>query len=103
MEKKIGCEFNKRPQLHKGYEDSLRQSRVITLILLRLWQLHTTNNWIIFFLNVKKLSKLRSLGSNLFHSKTADGKNEFLKKVCFVLKMGRLCAVLLVYGASNMN
>ena len=31
MEKKIGCEFNKRPQLHKGYEDSLRQSRVITL------------------------------------------------------------------------
>ena len=103
MEKKIGCGFNKWPQLHKGYEDSLRQSRVITLILLRLWQLHTTNNWIIFFLNVRKLSKLRSLGSNLFHSKTADGKNEFLKKVCFVLKMGRLCAVLVVHGASNMN
>ena len=38
---KIGCEFNKWPQLHKGYKDSPRQSRVISLILSRLWQLHT--------------------------------------------------------------
>ena len=53
----------------------------------------------IFFLNVRKLSELRRLGSSLFHSEIVDRKNEFLKKLCFDLKMGRLCSFLFGYGA----
>ena len=53
----------------------------------------------IFFLNVSNFSELRRLGSNLFHSEIADGKKEFLKKLCFDLKMGSLCTFLVVYGA----
>ena len=43
-----------------------------------------------FFLNVRKLSELGRLGSNLFHSEIVDGKKEFLKKIYFDLKMGKL-------------
>ena len=93
------------PQLHRGFKDSWnlslnlcslkwlkpRRSRVISLIVLGLWQLYTELaagliNWRIFFLNVRKLSELRRLGSNLFHSEKEDGKKE-------------LCTFLVVYGA----
>ena len=81
-----------------------RRSRVIRLIPLGLWQSHTEVivgliNWTIFFLSVRKLSELRRLGSNLFHWEIVDGKKEFLKKICFDLKMGRLCTFLVLYGA----
>ena len=81
-----------------------RWSRVISLIPLGLWQLYTELavrliKWRIFFLNKRRLSELRRLGSNSFHSEIADGKNFFLKKLCFDLKMGSLCIILVVYGA----
>ena len=38
------------------------------------------------------------MGSKLFHSITADGKKEFLKKLCFVLIRGILPTVLVAYG-----
>ena len=81
-----------------------RRSSVISLIPLILWQLYTKLavrliNWRIFFLNVRKLSELRRLGSNLFHSEIVDAEKEFLKKLCFDLKMGRLCIFLVVCGA----
>ena len=40
------------------------------------------------FLKLVKLSNLWSLESSLFHSVTADGKEEFLKKLCLMLKYG---------------
>ena len=46
---------------------------------------------------------MRRLGSNLFHSKVVDGKKEFLKKLCFDLKMGKLCTFLVAYGVCNRN
>ena len=56
-------------------------------------------NWRIFILNVRKLSELQRLGSNLFHSEIVDGKKEFLEKLCFDLKMGRLGTLLVLYEA----
>ena len=38
----------------------------------------------------------RSLESSLFHSITADGKNEFLKKLCLMLKYGTSSAFLIL-------
>ena len=87
------------PQLHRGFKDSWklclmlyflkwlkpRRSRVISLMPLGLWQLYTEFavgriNWRIFHLNVRKLSELWRLRSNLFLSEIVDGKKEFLKK-----------------------
>ena len=81
-----------------------RQSRVISLIFEGLWQLHTQLvvgliNWRILFWNVRKLSELWRLETNLFHAEIVDGEKDFLKEVCFVLRLGRLCTVLVVYGA----
>ena len=39
-------------------------------------------------LNMLKLSALRMVGSNLFHSMIADGKKVFLKKLCLILTIG---------------
>ena len=47
-------------------------------------------------LNIFSL-KTEILGSKLFHSKIADRKKEFLKKLCFVLIRGILLSVLVVY------
>ena len=47
----------------------------------------------------KQISELRRLGSNLSYSEIADREKEFLKEVCFVLRTGRLCTVLVMYGA----
>ena len=44
----------------------------------------------IFFLNTDKLSELRMPGSILFHSEIVEGNKEFLKKLCFTLKMGMM-------------
>ena len=45
-------------------------------------------------LRTLKLSHFRRLTSNLFHSIIVDGKKEFLKKLCLVLKQGILSEVL---------
>ena len=68
-----------------------RWSRVISLIPLGLWQLYTELavgliKWRIFFLNVRRLSELRRLGSNSFHSAIADGKNFFFEEIMFWFK-----------------
>ena len=47
--------------------------------------------WKIFFLNIDQLSELPMAESSLFHSEIAEGKKEFLKKLCFTLKKGMLC------------
>ena len=36
--------------------------------------------------------------SNLFHSMIVSGKKEFFKKLCFVLKKGKLETFLVVYN-----
>lgn len=65
--------------------------RVVTiLIALRLWQLQKLFEdslmiCKIFFLKTWKLFSLRILGSNLSHPITIDGKNAFLKNLCFIL------------------
>ena len=51
-------------------------------------------NFRISFLKTLKLSHFRRLTSNLFHSIIVDGKKEFLKKLCLVLKQGILSEVL---------
>ena len=53
----------------------------------------------IFFLNVRELSESRRLGSDLLFSEIVDGKKEFLKELCFDLKVGRLRTFLIVHGA----
>ena len=107
------------PQLHQGFKDSwklcfnlcslklVKQRRkcIISFVSLWLWQLYKELaelgliKWTIFFLNVRKLSELRRLGSSLFHSEIVDRKNEFLKKLCFDLKMGRFCTFFFGYWA----
>ena len=51
---------------------------------------NTTGGWSdkfrILFLKVLKLPTFPMLWSRLFHLMTAEGKNEFLKKLSFVLK-----------------
>ena len=54
--------------------------------------------WRIFFLNIDKLSESRMASSSLFHSERVEGKKEFLKKLCFTLKMGMLCTALEVWN-----
>ena len=51
----------------------------------------------IFSLKTEILSDFLRLGSKLFRSVIADGKKEFLKKLCFVLIRGILLSVLVVY------
>ena len=52
----------------------------------------------IFSLKTEILLEFLRLGSKLFHSIMADGKKEFLKKLCFVLLRGILPTVLVAYG-----
>ena len=109
MEKKIVCRFNTSPQLHQGFKDSPRRSRVISLIPLGLWQLYTELaagliNWITFFLNVRKLSELRRLGSNLFNSDRVAGKKWVFEKIMFCFKNGKVVrSPCCVGSASNSN
>ena len=52
----------------------------------------------IFSLKTEILLEFLRLGSKLFHSIIADGKKEFLKKLCFVLIRGIFPTVLVAYG-----
>ena len=44
-----------------------------------------------------KLFEFRRIGSKLFHSMIAEGKKEFLKKLCLILKQGMLSTFLVAY------
>ena len=50
------------------------------------------------FLKINKLLEFRELISNLFHLMIADGNKEFFKKLCFVLKKGKLEKFLVLYN-----
>ena len=68
---------------------SPRQSRIVSLIPLWLQQLKKPYgvgliNLRILPSKIPKLSALRTAGSSLFHSMTADGKKVFLKKLCLI-------------------
>ena len=52
----------------------------------------------ILVLKSDKLSAFLRPGSNLFHSMIVDGKNEFLKKLWFVLRRGMFSAFLFKYN-----
>ena len=52
----------------------------------------------IFSLKTEILLEFLRLGSKLFYSIIADGKKEFLKKLCFVLIREILLTVLVAYG-----
>ena len=52
----------------------------------------------ILVLKSDKLSAFLRPGSNLFHSMIVDGKNEFLKKLWFVLRSGMFSAFLVWYN-----
>ena len=52
----------------------------------------------IFSLKTEILSEFLRLRSKLFYSIIADGKKEFLKKLCFVLIREILLTVLVAYG-----
>ena len=51
-------------------------------------------------LKYDKLSAFLRPGSNLFHSMIVDGKNEFLKKLWFVLRRGMFSTFLVGYNIS---
>ena len=40
----------------------------------------------------------KRVGSKLFHSMIAEGKKEFLKKLCLILKQGMLSTFLVAYA-----
>ena len=103
-------------QLHKGFIVSWKLcfnlcslkwlrpslSLVISLIPLGLWQSKKEfgegrMKLSIFSLKTEILLEFLRLGSKLFHSIIADGKKEFLKKLCFVLIRGILLSVLVAY------
>ena len=48
-------------------------------------------------------SELRSVTSDLFHLMIVDGKKEFLKKLDFVFKRGKLQILLAVYNECIMG
>ena len=50
----------------------------------------------ILFSETLKLLSFQMLWSRLFHLITAEGKNEFLKKLCFVLNRGMALSFLVV-------
>ena len=50
-----------------------------------------------FFSKILSLSDFRIFLSILFHSVTVEGKNEFLKKSCLILKEGTFSTYLLKY------
>ena len=83
-------------------------SLVSNLIPLGLWHLKTLSpegliNFKSFFLKINKFSELRIFRSTLFHSITTEGKNEFLKKLCFTLNWGILLAFLVLYGLTEVG
>ena len=45
----------------------------------------------IFLLKTEKFSDFLKSGSSLFQSVMVDGKEELLKKLCFVFRRGILC------------
>ena len=45
-----------------------------------------------------KLLEFRSVGSKLFHSMIVEGKKEFLKKLCLILKQGMLSTFVVAYA-----
>ena len=51
-----------------------------------------------YFLKINGLLEFRRLVSNLFHSMIVDGKKEFLKKLCFVFKKGKVETFLVVHN-----
>ena len=52
----------------------------------------------VFSFKTEILLEFLRLGSKLFHSIIADGKIEFLKKLCFPLIRGILPTFLIAYG-----
>ena len=53
-------------------------------------------NFKILFLKAAKVLEFLNFKSKLFHSMTADGKKEFMKKLCLPLKRGILSLVLVL-------
>ena len=113
------CEVDSisKPLLHIGFKQSWKlclnlcsrkwliptRSRVIGLIPLWLLQLKTLLgegliNFKILFLKSIKLFEFRRVGSRLFHSMIVEGKKEFLKKLCLVLKQGIFSTFLVAYA-----
>ena len=113
------CEVDSisKPQLHIGFKQSWKlclnlcsrkwlittRSRVIRLIPLWLLQLKALVgegliNFRILLLKSIKLIELRRVGSRLFHSMIVEGKKEFLKKLCLVLKQGMFSTFLVAYA-----
>ena len=77
------------------------RSFVTSLIPLWLWQLKklfkvSLMNWKTFFWKMWKLFSSQRLGYNFFHSITFEGKNKFLKKLCFILNKGTLSIFLVL-------
>ena len=50
------------------------------------------------FLKSAKLFEFLSVRSELFHSMIVEGKKEFLKKLCLILKQGMLSTFLVAYA-----
>ena len=55
-------------------------------------------NFRILFLISIKLFEFRRVGSKLFDSMIVEGKKEFLKKLCLILKQGMLSKFLVAYA-----
>ena len=113
--RKCAVDSISKPQLQNGFKESwklclnlcsrkwLKPSRslVINLIPLGLWQLKRLLadgliNFRILFLKILKLLEFLMLWSSLFHSIIVDGKKQFFKKVCLVLKKGILYIFLVI-------
>ena len=52
----------------------------------------------ILFLETTKLAEFQRVGSKLFHLMIVEGKREFLKKLCLILKQGMLLTFPVAYA-----
>ena len=90
----IGFNVSRKPCLNLCLQRWLRPSLILEryLIALELWQLKILLGFGRIKFKILDLNKLRlfTFGmseSSLFHSAITDGKKEFLKKLCFYIKL----------------
>ena len=106
----IGLSESRKPCLNLCSQRWLRPSLSLAsnLTPLGLWHLKTLLperriNFKSFFVKIFKFSGLLIFWSSLFHSITAEGKNEFWKKLCLTLNWGILLAFLVLYGLTEVG
>ena len=79
------------------YAQSRDNSNTFIIIQLQTLLEEGLINFRILFLETAKLFEFRKVESKMFHSVIVEGRKEFLKKLCLILKQGMLSTFLVAY------